>query len=75
MKALRFNVTTLRFVLTKAIGAFLGKWVYYNSPLATIKYVDIPEPDLPTEQDEQLYNSQLDYNQQLTRYKAYRHGW
>ena len=50
MKALRFNVTTLRFVLTKAIGALLGKWVYYNSPLATIKYVDIPEPDLPTEE-------------------------
>ena len=50
VKALRFNVTTLRFVLTKAIGALLGKWVYYNSPLATIKYVDIPEPDLPTEE-------------------------
>ena len=50
MKALRFNVTTLRFILTKAIGALLGKWVYYNSPLATIKYVDIPEPDLPTEE-------------------------
>ena len=35
----------------------------------------LPEPDLPTEQDEQLYNSQLDYGQQLSRYKAYRHGW
>jgi (R,R)-butanediol dehydrogenase/meso-butanediol dehydrogenase/diacetyl reductase len=50
VKALRFNVTTLRFVLTKAIGALLGKWVYYNSPLATITYVDIPEPELPTEE-------------------------
>lgn len=50
MKALRFNVTTLRFVLTKVIGALFGKWVYYNSPLATIRYVDIPEPELPTEE-------------------------
>jgi (R,R)-butanediol dehydrogenase/meso-butanediol dehydrogenase/diacetyl reductase len=49
MKALRFDVTTLRFVLTKAVGALLGKWIYYNSPLASIKYVDIPEPELPTE--------------------------
>lgn len=49
MKALQFNVSAPRWLMAKLLGALLGRWVYYSSPLATIKYVDIPEPILPSE--------------------------
>jgi hypothetical protein len=34
----------------------------------------LPEPDLPPENDGQLYDSERDYIEQMGRYKAYRYG-
>ncbi|MBS3757549.1 MAG: zinc-binding dehydrogenase [Desulfobacterales bacterium] len=46
MKALRFSVTTPQFVALKALGAVNAR-TYYQGPLATVSYDDIPEPELP----------------------------
>lgn len=50
MQALQFNVTVPRFIAAKAAGAVLGKSVYYQGPLSTVRLVDIPEPELPSPQ-------------------------
>lgn len=47
MKALQFFVSIPRFVALKSLGA-INKRLYYDSPLATIKLVDVPEPGLPS---------------------------
>jgi len=46
MKALRFSVTTPQFLALKALGAVSPR-AYYQGPLSTLRYEDIPEPDLP----------------------------
>lgn len=46
MKALQFFVSIPRFVALKALGA-VKKRLYYDSPFAAIKLVDVPEPRLP----------------------------
>lgn len=49
MKALQFSVSVPQYFALKALGIFSRK-LYYKGPLATLKLVDIPEPDLPTNQ-------------------------
>lgn len=46
MKALQFSVSTAKFIVLKPLGA-LFPFLFYKGPLATIKYVEIPEPKLP----------------------------
>lgn len=46
MKALRFSVTTPQFVALKALGAVSAR-AHYQGPLATLRYEDVPEPELP----------------------------
>ncbi|MBW2357004.1 MAG: alcohol dehydrogenase catalytic domain-containing protein [Deltaproteobacteria bacterium] len=47
MKALQFNVTVPRFIAAKALAAFLGRRVFYQGPLRTVRLAEIPEPDPP----------------------------
>ena len=47
MKALQFFASVPRFVVLKSLGA-ISKRLYYDGPLATIKLVDAPEPNLPS---------------------------
>ena len=49
MKALQFSVSVPQFIILKALGAFSRK-AYYKGPLAAVKLVDIPEPELPSEE-------------------------
>ena len=49
MKALQFSVSVPQFIALKTLGIFSRK-LYYKGPLATLKLVDIPESDLPTNQ-------------------------
>jgi threonine dehydrogenase-like Zn-dependent dehydrogenase len=46
MKAIRFNVSVLKYIALKVIGIFLKK-AYFTGPLSTVKLVDIPVPELP----------------------------
>ena len=47
MKALQFHVNVPKFIAAKGLGRLIGKRVYYQGPLKTIRLVDIPEPSLP----------------------------
>ena len=49
MKALQFSVSVPQFITLKALGA-LSRKAYYKGPLAAVKLVNIPEPDLPSEE-------------------------
>jgi threonine dehydrogenase-like Zn-dependent dehydrogenase len=49
MQALQFSVTIPQWIALKAIGV-AGRKPFYKGPLATIKLVDGPEPQLPTPQ-------------------------
>ncbi len=49
MKALQFSVSVPQFIILKALGK-LSRKAYYKGPLAAVKLVDIPEPELPSEQ-------------------------
>ena len=46
MKALQFSASTAKFIVLKPLGALFPS-LFYKGPLATIKFVDIPEPSLP----------------------------
>jgi threonine dehydrogenase-like Zn-dependent dehydrogenase len=46
MEAWRFSVTVPQWIALKALGA-INRRLYYQGPLATAKWVDIPEPDPP----------------------------
>jgi (R,R)-butanediol dehydrogenase / meso-butanediol dehydrogenase / diacetyl reductase len=48
MKAVQFNVTVAQFLALKALGA-VSKSLYYRGPLSTVHMVDIPEPELPSQ--------------------------
>lgn len=50
MKALQFNVNSLKFVITRSLKLFFGDKIFYKGPLKTIKIVEIPEPSLPSNQ-------------------------
>jgi threonine dehydrogenase-like Zn-dependent dehydrogenase len=49
MKALQFSVSVPQFITLKALGV-LSRKAYYKGPLAAVKLVDIPEPELPSEE-------------------------
>jgi (R,R)-butanediol dehydrogenase / meso-butanediol dehydrogenase / diacetyl reductase len=46
MKALQFSATAAKFLVLKPLGA-LFPFLFYKGPLATVKLVQIPEPELP----------------------------
>ena len=46
MKALQFSASAAKFLVLKPLGA-LFPFLFYKGPLATVKFVDIPEPALP----------------------------
>lgn len=46
MKALQFSASAAKFLILKPLGALFPS-LFYRGPLATVKYVDIPEPVLP----------------------------
>ncbi len=47
MKALQFSVNIPQFILLKALG-LVHRRFYYTGPFATVKLIDIPEPQLPS---------------------------
>jgi (R,R)-butanediol dehydrogenase/meso-butanediol dehydrogenase/diacetyl reductase len=47
MKALQFSVSVPQFAALKVLGS-ISKRSYYHGPLATIRLVDVPEPQLPS---------------------------
>ena len=49
MQALQFSVSIPQWIALKAMGVVSRK-PFYQGPLATIKLVDRPEPDLPTQE-------------------------
>jgi threonine dehydrogenase-like Zn-dependent dehydrogenase len=46
MKALQFSASAAKFIVLKPLGALFPS-LFYKGPLATVKFVDIPEPTLP----------------------------
>ena len=46
MKALQFSASAAKFLVLKPLGALFPS-LFYKGPLATVKFVDIPEPALP----------------------------
>ncbi|UCE56378.1 MAG: alcohol dehydrogenase catalytic domain-containing protein [Desulfobacterales bacterium] len=49
MKALQFSVSLTQWIALKTFGIFNRKF-FYRGPLAAVKLVDIPEPELPSEE-------------------------
>jgi len=49
MQALEFSVTIPQWIALKALG-LASRRPFYKGPLATIKLVDRPEPELPTQE-------------------------
>lgn len=47
MEALQFSVSVPQWIVLKAAG-LVSRRAFYKGPLATVKLVDIPEPELPT---------------------------
>jgi (R,R)-butanediol dehydrogenase / meso-butanediol dehydrogenase / diacetyl reductase len=47
MQTLQFSVSVPQWMALKAVG-FFNRKPFYKGPLATIKLVDLPEPELPT---------------------------
>jgi threonine dehydrogenase-like Zn-dependent dehydrogenase len=48
MKALQFSVSVPQYITLKALG-MISRKAYYKGPLAAVKLVDIPEPELPSQ--------------------------
>lgn len=46
MKALQFNLSVPKYLALQALGRIAGRF-YYDGPFATVRLVDVPEPDLP----------------------------
>jgi len=46
MKALQFSASAAKFLVLKPLGALFPS-LFYKGLLATVKFVDIPEPALP----------------------------
>jgi threonine dehydrogenase-like Zn-dependent dehydrogenase len=49
MKALQFSVSVPQWLALKAVGTLIRK-AFYKGPLAAAKLVDLPEPELPTDE-------------------------
>jgi threonine dehydrogenase-like Zn-dependent dehydrogenase len=49
MKALQFSVSIPQYAALKILGS-VNRRLYYRGPLATVKCVDVPEPELPSPQ-------------------------
>ncbi|MCP4566984.1 MAG: alcohol dehydrogenase catalytic domain-containing protein, partial [FCB group bacterium] len=49
MKALVFSASIPQWLTLKALGP-LNRRLFYSGPLATVKLVDMPEPELPSPQ-------------------------
>ena len=49
MKALQFSVSVPQWLALKTMG-FVSRKSFYIGALATIKLVDLPEPELPTQE-------------------------
>ena len=49
MQALQFSVSIPQWIALKALG-FASRKPFYKGPLATVKLVDRPEPELPTQE-------------------------
>ncbi len=47
MQALQFSVSVPQWIALKAAGFFSRK-PFYKGPLSTVKLIDLPEPELPT---------------------------
>jgi len=47
MKALTFSASVPQWLALKALGAVYGP-LFYSGPLATVRLVDIPEPQIPS---------------------------
>ncbi len=47
MKALLFSVSVPQFAALQVLGRLSRRW-YYDSPLATVRLVEVPEPGLPS---------------------------
>jgi len=47
MKALQFSVSVPQFAALKVLGA-VRRQLYYQGPLATVRLLEVPEPDLPS---------------------------
>jgi hypothetical protein len=46
MKALQFSINLPRWMALKILGR-INRRLFYRGPLAAIKLVDLPEPELP----------------------------
>jgi len=49
LKALQFHVTVPQFIAAKSLRAVFGNQVFYKGPVRTVRIVDIPEPEIPSE--------------------------
>ncbi len=47
MKALTFSASVPQWLALKALGP-LNRRLFYSGPLATVKLIDVPEPELPS---------------------------
>ncbi len=50
MKALQFSVNTPKWIAAKGLKPFLGNKVFFKGPVKTTKLVDIPEPQIHSEE-------------------------
>ena len=50
MKALQFSVNTPKWIAAKGLKPFFGNKVFFKGPVKTTKLVDIPEPQIPSEE-------------------------
>ncbi|MDJ0857308.1 MAG: alcohol dehydrogenase catalytic domain-containing protein [Desulfobacterales bacterium] len=50
MQALQFNVSTPRYIAAKSLKPFLGDRVFFKGPAKTTRLVEIPEPQLPSQE-------------------------
>ena len=50
MKALQFDVSTLKFIAAGMLKPIFGNTLFLKGPLKTVQLVDIPEPVLPTDE-------------------------
>jgi len=46
MQALQFSVSVPQWIALKAAG-LISRKLFYKGPLATVKLIDLPEPELP----------------------------
>ena len=50
MKALQFDVNTRKFIAAKTLKPLLGNRIFFKGPVKTVKLVEIPEPELPSDE-------------------------